>query len=128
MINDLFSDVNFISSSVGNSDLIYGLDCIKSSIFTIVSTTKGNRLFRPDFGSNIENLLFDPMDDYTTFAIKEALIDSISKWEPRIVLDKVNSSVIPDFDSQVYVVNLIYSVPQLGINAENLKFNLSKGR
>lgn len=122
----IFSDVSFTTSSVGNGDLLFNVDCVRSSIFTIIGTNIGERLFHPDFGSNIERLLFDPMDNITTDDLRYSIFECLIKWEPRIKLDKKQCSIVPDLENQRYFVTLTYFIPQLEAT-DNLTFNLSKG-
>lgn len=57
---------------------------IKESIFLIVMTRKGERLMRPDFGCDIHQYMFDTID-YTVLArMRQAVKDSLVRWEPRI--------------------------------------------
>ena len=61
---------------------------VRQSIEIILSTSKGERVIRPDFGCDLNKLLFAPNNGATqalaTFEVGEAL----RAWEPRIeVLD-----------------------------------------
>jgi uncharacterized protein len=61
---------------------------VRQSIEIILSTARGERAMRPDFGCNLNRLLFAPNNGTTralaAFEVKEAL----RTWEPRIdVLD-----------------------------------------
>ena len=61
---------------------------VRQSIEIILSTSKGERIMRPDFGCDLNKLLFAPNNGATqalaTFEVGEAL----RAWEPRIeVLD-----------------------------------------
>ena len=61
-----------------------GDDLIKESILYILTTPKGERLMRPDFGCRLHELVFAPNNTTTatmvSFYVKEALL----LWEPRI--------------------------------------------
>jgi len=63
---------------------------IKSSLIIILSTTVGERIMQPEFGSNLDKLVFEPMD--TTFAtyITQLIRNAILYFEPRITLDNVS--------------------------------------
>lgn len=121
----IFSDVNIWSDAIGSADLNFNVNSIRASVFTILSTIRGERLFYPEFGSNIENLLFDPMDSILTNQLKSEILDSITKWDNRILVDSTNTTVSANFEAQRYDVVLAYSIPSLGIE-ESLTFNLSK--
>jgi phage baseplate assembly protein W len=57
---------------------------VRHSMEIILSTVKGERAMRPDFGCNLHALVFAPNNESTRataeFAVREALRD----WEPRI--------------------------------------------
>lgn len=59
-------------------------DDIAEAIKIIVSTTKGERIMRPDFGSGIEQYIFENNDATTLQLIKNNVLESIIKWEPRV--------------------------------------------
>lgn len=59
---------------------------VQQSIGLILSTAKGERVMRPDFGCNLQKLVFVPNNGAThalaAFEVREALL----AWEPRIEL------------------------------------------
>jgi phage baseplate assembly protein W len=68
--------------------MAYDERSVRHAIAIILSTRKGERAMRPDFGCNLDRLLFAPNNGATqalaAFEVSEALKD----WEPRIeVLD-----------------------------------------
>lgn len=123
----IFSDINLESSAIGSADLIYGIETIRTSLFTIFSTHPGERLFNPTFGSSLEALLFEPMDDTVSFYIKNEMLLGIEKFEPRISINKSETRVTPDYDNQVYTIVLAYSIPSMNAT-DVLSFNLSKSK
>lgn len=93
----------------------FSRELIKSSIFSILSTRKGERVFLPDFGSSLFDLVFEPNDAVTRKLIKQAVTDDITKWERRVSVTDVtmksnqhNVSVIVEF--QVVNTSTIDSV------------------
>jgi len=104
----LYSDINQYSPT--STALVTDLDSIYQSIGNILSTPKNTRLFRPEFGSSIENLLFEPMDDETVASLYDTIILAIQQWEPRVILDYSKSNITPDYDKHVYYVELTFRV------------------
>jgi phage baseplate assembly protein W len=68
-------------------------DSIKESIMIILGTAMGERVMRPDFGCELQKLVFSVNDTSTAslaiFYVEEAL----RKWEPRIELIKVDANI-----------------------------------
>ena len=57
---------------------------IRQSVNIILSTRKGERLMRPDFGSGLHSFIFDNDNVTTRTRIKNAAEEALSLWEPRI--------------------------------------------
>lgn len=63
-------------------------ECIADAVWLILSTAKGERVMRPDFGCGIHDLIFGGTDATTTGQVAEAVREALMLWEPRIqVLD-----------------------------------------
>jgi phage baseplate assembly protein W len=61
---------------------------IEESIFLILSTAKGERMMRPDFGCGIHDLVFAPNDATTLAVVTQMVRDALIAYEPRVdVLD-----------------------------------------
>ncbi|TAL25220.1 MAG: baseplate protein [Aquabacterium sp.] len=59
-------------------------DSVRQGMFLVLSTAKGERLMRPDFGCDIHELLFAPNDATTRGMAESAVRESLQQWEPRI--------------------------------------------
>ena len=59
---------------------------IKESIKIIVGTSKGERLMRPEFGCDIQDLVFAPIDPSTVRMIISSIEEALTHFEPRIDL------------------------------------------
>jgi len=62
---------------------------IRQSILVILGTQHGERLMRPNFGSNLKRLVFAPNNTATANLARFYVEESIKTWEPRIQLDEV---------------------------------------
>ena len=90
--------VNFkdVSISLGmnpvTEDVLVTTDeaAVKRALYNIIMTRKGERVFKPDPGSNIANLLFEPLDAATASLIKEEIEYVIIKYEPRVRLLRID--------------------------------------
>ena len=59
-------------------------DSVRQGVLLVLSTSKGERVMRPDFGCDIHDLLFAP-NDATTCGMAESMVDeALREWEPRI--------------------------------------------
>jgi phage baseplate assembly protein W len=62
---------------------------VKQSIYIILGTQHGERVMRPNFGSNLKRLAFAPNNAATASVAKFYVEESLNTWEPRIQLDDV---------------------------------------
>ncbi|MDZ8086061.1 MAG: GPW/gp25 family protein [Nostoc sp. DedQUE12b] len=68
---------------------------IEESILIILRTRLGERVYRPDFGCRLEELIFAPMNTQTLLLAKLYTQEALVKWEPRIILDAVRTEPDP---------------------------------
>ena len=65
---------------------------VREAIQIILSTRKGERVMRPDFGCNLDHLLFAPNNGATQAAAEFEVREALLAWEPRIELLDVKAS------------------------------------
>jgi phage baseplate assembly protein W len=65
---------------------------IRQSIYIILSTSKGERVMRPDFGCGIHDYVFESVNRSTLTLIETCARDALTIWEPRIELRDVRIS------------------------------------
>ena len=63
---------------------------IKEAIWIILSTSKGERVMRPDFGCGIYEFVFATINTTTIGLIEASVREALTLWEPRIELINVN--------------------------------------
>ncbi len=64
-------------------------DSVRQSIKIILSTRPGEQLMRPGFGAGLDLLLHEPNTLSTRRQIRDRVEESLTRWEPRIILDGV---------------------------------------
>ncbi len=62
---------------------------IAESIYLILTTRLGERVYRPNFGSRLSELVFAPMNSQTLLLTRLYVEEAVRQWEPRIELDGV---------------------------------------
>jgi phage baseplate assembly protein W len=70
---------------------LYDFDVIKQDLMNHFNTRKGERLMKPEFGSIIWNILYDPFTEEIRRAV-EADIKTIIEADPRISSPIINIS------------------------------------
>ena len=93
-------------------------DAVRQSIEMILSTAKGERVMRPDFGCEIHDKVFSPNSSGTVGQIVSDVRSALIKWEPRI--DVLDVDTIPDSSQP----NVILIQVNYQIRTTNNIFNL----
>lgn len=68
---------------------------IEESIVIILRTDLGERVYRPNFGSRLSELVFEPMNTKTLILIRLYVEEALEMWEPRINLKQVRADPDP---------------------------------
>lgn len=106
--NSYFVDINNIFYTDATLVTENSYQAINNSIHNIIFTNKGEKVGDPEFGTNIKKLLFSQMDVITEHLMRSELIDTIERYEPRVIIDDV--SVTADYDSNLYRIQIIYRI------------------
>lgn len=64
-------------------------DAIRSSIIQILTTKKGERINRPDFGCDIDRYVFENDSDSFKDGSAQEIRFALAKWEPRIAVNSI---------------------------------------
>lgn len=68
---------------------------VEESIWIILGTRLGERVYRPNFGSRLFELTFAPMNTQTLLLIRLYIQEALEQWEPRIILDGIYTEPDP---------------------------------
>jgi uncharacterized protein len=69
---------------------------VKESIWLILRTDLGERLYRPNFGCRLSELAFAPLNNDTLLRIRLYVLEALQAWEPRIDVDEVRADPEPE--------------------------------
>lgn len=84
-------------------------DAIKSNLMHLLLTNKGERLYMPDFGTNLRKFIFEQNDLDTQLDIRDELQNTIAKFIPNLTIDRLEVNPIENTNHSVTVV-LEYTV------------------
>lgn len=91
---------------------------ICESLSILLSTRPGERIMQPDYGCNLDYLMFEPVNASTLSFVAGLITNAILYYEPRINLDKV------DFDLEQIYEGVIKIELEYTIISTNRRFNL----
>ena len=66
------------------------IDAIKANIQLLLQTNQGERLFQPNLGVNLRQLLFEQMTEDLQIQIENNIVDVFERWLPFINLTNIN--------------------------------------
>jgi len=87
--------IDFPFGRVGNGDGYFKttkttIDAIKNNIKLLLQTNQGERMFQPNLGMNLKNLLFEPMTEDLTIQIENNIVDVFERWLPFVELRNID--------------------------------------
>jgi phage baseplate assembly protein W len=94
-----------------------GEEDIRKSLEVLLSTNVGERLMQPNYGCNMEKLLFEPMDASLKTYIKDIVETAILYHEPRIEVNAIELDMSRQLEG-VILVHIDYTV-----RTTNSRFN-----
>lgn len=77
-----FSGLGF--STTGGIQMVQEDASVRQAILLLVSTRPGERVMRPDYGCDLNRLVFSLNDDTTAGLAIHYLRQALDRWEPRI--------------------------------------------
>jgi phage baseplate assembly protein W len=83
-------------------------NAVSKSIRNLMLTNRGERLYQPDIGTDINRMLFEPMSDGISELLSTYITNTINVYEPRAKV--LNTKTVPDFDNNLYSVYITFMV------------------
>ncbi|WP_051640109.1 GPW/gp25 family protein [Cellulomonas sp. URHE0023] len=75
--------------SVGGVRMLEGEDDVASSLQILLSTSRGERIMVPQYGCNLDELMFENLDTRMRTLMEDKISSAILYHEPRIDLERV---------------------------------------
>lgn len=121
--NDLFLGRGWSfppSFSSGGSDIetVAGVEDIHQSLHILLSTTPEERVMHPDFGCDLDHILFEEVDQGLVNTLTQLISDAILYYEPRVTLNDLDVTE-NDAEHGLLLIKLTYTV-----RSTNSRFNM----
>lgn len=84
----------------GHVQMVEAEQDIRNSLFILLSTSVGERIMQPEYGSQIHKLVFEPIDPTFSTFMTEQIRTAILYFEPRVTLEAVEY-IHDDFNGKV---------------------------
>jgi uncharacterized protein len=113
-------------SSTGGIRMVAEQAAVRQSILLLLTTLPGERVMRPDYGCDLQKLVFSPNDATTHGLAIHYVRRALQRWEPRIDILRLDAEANGKDPERMDIVleyrvrktvqgeNLIISVPLTG--------------
>ena len=99
-------------------------DQVKSNIINLLLTKRFERLMQPEFGSGIQELLFNMNDEMFADNLENTIVDTLSKWLPYVNVETINIQQPDEFkDNNKVEVSVSFRVSDTQI-LDTVTFNV----
>jgi len=100
-ISKVWSDVDhrITANALGDIKIVINADSVTTSIDNILRTYYGERVMRPEFGSNLKTILFENTNSAMMNFLSRQLKNNIERWENRVIINQLDFYSDPDMNS-----------------------------
>lgn len=105
------------SNKASEVEMLSNEEDIKSSLEILLTTRRGERVMRPDFGCNLDELVFEPLTTTFKTYIKDLISTAILYYEPRIEVNSIDLDDTGELEGRI-LITIDYIV-----SATNTRFN-----
>ena len=99
---------------------------VKSNIRNLILTSKGERVFQPNFGSNLKSLLFEQITNDSLDSVDTDIRVSLSTWLPYVNVEELIVQQDSANENKV-VISLEYSTSLNPDIFDTLTFTVEQG-
>ena len=85
----------------------------KSNLINYLLTNKGERVFNPEFGADLRNLLFQNIADSTTEELENRIQNDVNNFFPQIAIKQIQFINQPDLNQINFTLS--YTIANFGI-------------
>ena len=96
-----FKDIDLTFAKKPSGEIYKKTDAaaVKQAVKNLLLTNKFEKPFQPDFGGDLNNLLFELVDNDTVYEIDGAVRNAVQRYEPRARIRQVATNLQPDANS-----------------------------
>lgn len=108
------------NNETGGVEMVSDYEDIEQSLDILLSTSLGERVMQPKYGSNLHDFQFEAMNDTFLGFLRDLVEKAILYYEPRIVTERVE--ITPDGQFDALEGRLIISIDYF-VATTNSRYN-----
>ncbi len=106
-----------LAQNVTTKGEVFDTEAINQSIHNILSTTKGERVFLPQYGSVLPLVVFERINETNGEELLDRIIDDVEFWENRITIIRSQAKISLKIDENSLTLTIPYKIKQNGITS-----------
>jgi phage baseplate assembly protein W len=107
----------------GGLSMVEEANSVRQAILMLLSTFPGERVMRPRYGCNLQQLLFSPNDNTTAGLAIHIVRQALAQWEPRVEIVRIDANANPD-DAARMDIQLKYRL-RSGGDQQQLQYSIN---
>ena len=111
--------------ATGSLAMVEGDESVRQAIVMLLTTSPGERLMRPDYGSQLHRLAFAPNDQTTAGLAIHYVRAALTRWEPRVEIVHLDAAADP-YQAERLVLTLLYRV-RTSLSTDLLELSIAVG-
>jgi phage baseplate assembly protein W len=98
----------------GSVEMVSDLEDIRESLDILLSTSLGERVMQPDYGCNLNDYMFESLNNSLIGLIKHHVENAILFYEPRIIAENVDVTAADSTDlfEGKFTITVEYTIPE----------------
>ena len=88
----------------GGIDMVAEAASVRQAVLLLLSTRRGERVMRPEYGCDLHRLVFSPNDNTTAGLAIHYVRRALERWERRVDLLRVDAGRNPDNPTRLDIV------------------------
>lgn len=88
----------------------YTIDQVRTNIKNLLLTKRGERLMQPQFGSGLQEFLFEPITDEIAGRIESEILETMALWLPYVTVNSIEVDTTSDREQNTINLHLSFSV------------------
>lgn len=110
-------------SATGGIGMLEEVASVRQAVLLLLSTRRGERVMRSEYGCDLNRLVFSPNDDTTAGMAIHYVRRALERWEPRIDVIRIDAGRNPDNPTRLDIL-VEYRV-RAAQRTERLTFSIS---
>ena len=118
-----YTDLNYLKPT--SNSILEDVSDVYQAVYTLFSTKRGSRIFRPTYGAHLGRYLFEPCDEITARSMLYDIVEAL-KEEPRVILDTSKTFVTPDPQNYQFIITLAFTIPGFSDSEKTLSLTFKQ--